>query len=241
MSHSFCCHFPLTSYHYYVMCLTAYKHKTHAATKDEILDAHVRIDVEWNNYNPGNGNISQTGFFFVEVKGTIIRMPDIDPFFYAPKNLVANYNYQDRGVYVRPPGRCPELYSEQKGSGAVRILHTDEVEDPTKDGQLSVMAGPGWEQSLLLLKELQSKGRTSARQKPIDKELKTDVYQFVLTVPMATTLKQQSTPCSRYDAQSKGLGSLRDHIGQRGYLVCFGDSIKDIPVETHPQFLRGLC
>jgi hypothetical protein len=66
-------------------------HKTHAATKDEILDAHVRIDVEWNNYNPGKGNISQTGFFFVEVKGTIIRMPDIDPFFYAPKNLVANY------------------------------------------------------------------------------------------------------------------------------------------------------
>jgi hypothetical protein len=174
-------------------------HKTHAATKDEILDAHVRIDVEWNNYNPGNGNISQTGFFFVEVKGTIIRMPDIDPFFYAPKNLVANYNYQDRGVYVRPSGRCPELYSEQKGSGAVHILHTDEVEDPTKDGQLSVMAGPGWEQSLLLLKELQSKGRTSARQKPIDKELKTDVYQFVLTVPMATTLKQQSTPCSRYE------------------------------------------
>ena len=183
-----------------ILFLLEYRdHKTHAATKDEILDAHVRIDVEWNNYNPGNSNISQTGFFFVEVKGTIIRMPDIDPFFYAPKNLVANYNYQDRGVYVRPSGRCPELYSEQKGSGAVRILDTDEVEDPTKDGQLSVMAGPGWEQSLLLLKELQSKGRTSARQKPIDKELKTDVYQFVLTVPMATTLKQQSTPCSRYE------------------------------------------
>lgn len=174
-------------------------HITHAATKDEILDAYVRIDVEWNNYNPGNSNISQTGFFFVEVKGTIIRRPDIDPFFYAPKNLVANYNYQDRGVFVRPSGGCPELYSEQKGSGIVRILDADEVEDPTKDGQLTIMAGSGWEQSLSLLRESQGKGKTPARQKPIDKELKTDVYQFVLTVPMATTLKQQSTPCSRYE------------------------------------------
>lgn len=174
-------------------------HITRAATKDEILDAYIRIDVEWNNYNPGNSNILQAGSFFVEVKGTIIRRPDIDPFFYAPKNLVANYNYQDRGVYVRYAGRCPELYSEQKGSGVVRILDTDEVEDPTKDGQLSIMAGSGWEQSLSLLKELQTKGRGTARQKPIDKEPKTDVYQFVLTVPMATTLKQQSTPCSRYE------------------------------------------
>jgi hypothetical protein len=173
-------------------------HETHAATKDEILDTYVRIDVEWKNYNPGNSNISQTGSFFVEVMGTIIRTPDRDSFSYSPKNLVANYNYSDRSVYVRPPGRCPELYSEQKGSGAVRILDTDEVEDPTKDGVLTVTAASGWEQSLSLLKELKGKGRTPGLQKPIDKELKTDIYTFVLTVPMATTLTEQSTPCSRY-------------------------------------------
>jgi len=172
--------------------------ETSAATKDEILDAHVRIDVEWNNYNPGNGNISQTGSFFVEVRGTIIRTPDRDPFSYSPKNLVANYNYSERSVYVRPSGRCPELYSEQKGSGVVRILDTDEVEDPTKDGVLTITAGSGWEQSLSLLKELKGKGRTPGLQKPIDKELKTDIYTFVLTVPMATTLTEQSNPCSRY-------------------------------------------
>ena len=136
------------------------------ATKDEILDAHVRIDVEWNNYNPGNSNISQTGSFFVEVKGTIIRTPDRDPFSYSPKNLVANYNYSERSVYVRPSGRCPELYSEEKGSGPVRILTSDEVEDPTKNGVFELSASAGWEQSLSLLKDLQSKGRTPGRQKP---------------------------------------------------------------------------
>ena len=69
---------------------------------------------------------------------------------------------------------------------------------PQRMGFLSLKASAGWEQSLSLLKDLQSKGRTPARQKPIDKELKTDIYNFVLTVPMATTLTEQSTPCSRY-------------------------------------------
>jgi hypothetical protein len=173
-------------------------HRTYAATKDEILDAHVRIDVEWNNYNPEKSNISQTGFFFVELRGTIIRMSDIDPFYYAPKNLVANYNYQDRAIFVHPFDNCPELYSEQKGSGPVRILYVDEAEDPTKDGHLTIQAAPGYEQSLSILRDSQSKGRGSARQKPIDKELKTDIYLLMLVVPMATTLREQSDPCSRY-------------------------------------------
>ena len=160
-------------------------HETHAATKDEILDAHVRIDVEWNNYNPGNSNIAQTGSLFVEVRGKIIRNPDRDPFSYNPKNLVANYSYQDRGVDIRPSPGCPELYSEQKGSGVVRILDVDEVKDRTKDGSLRIGLG------------LQSQGRTPARQKPISKE--PTVYTFGLGVPMATTLTKQSTACSRYE------------------------------------------
>lgn len=180
--------------------------ETSAATKDEILDSHVRIDVEWNNYNTGNGNISQTGSFFVEVRGTIIRVPDNDPFFYAPKNLVANYNYQDRSVYVGHSGRCPELYSEQKGSGTVRILNTDEVGDPTKEGVFELKAGLGWEQPLSTQKELQGKGRTPARRKPVTKEPNADVYTFVLTVPMGTTLTEQSNPCSRYEASPRPEG-----------------------------------
>lgn len=226
-------------------------HETRAATKDEILDAHVRIDVEWNNYNPGNSNISQTGSFFVEVKGTIIRMPDIDPFFYAPKNLVANYNYSERSVYVRPSGRCPELYSEQKGSGTVRILDTDEVEDPTKDGVLTITAGSGWEQSLSLLKELKGKERTPARQKPIDKELKTDIYTFVLTVPMATTLTEQSSPCSRYKTSPWSTGvALAPYLNltKRGMAGSYswtsnkldtGLQIRDYPNQTQFEPQKG--
>jgi hypothetical protein len=159
-------------------------HETRAATKDDILDAYVRIDVEWNNYNPGNSNISQTGSLFVEVRGKIIRSPDRDPFSYNPKNLVANYSYQDRGVDIRPSRGCPELYSEEKGSGVIRILNPDEVKDQTKDGFLRIGLG------------LQSQGRAPARQKPISKE--PEVYTFGLSVPMATTLTKQSTPCSRY-------------------------------------------
>jgi len=226
-------------------------HETHAATKDEILDAQVRIDVEWNNYNPGNSNISQTGSFFLEVKGTIIRMPDIDPFFYAPKNLIANYNYSERSVYVRPSGRCPELYSEQKGSGTVRILDTDEVEDPTKDGVLTITAGSGWEQSLSLLKELKGKGRTPARQKPIDKELKTDIYTFVLTVPMATTLTEQSSPCSRYKTSPWSTGvALAPYLNltKRGMADSYswtsnkldtGLQIRDYPNQTQFEPQKG--
>jgi hypothetical protein len=63
---------------------------------------------------------------------------------------------------------------------------------------LTITAASGWEQSLSLLKELKGKGRTPGLQKPIDKKLKTDIYTFVLTVPMATTLTEQSNPCSRY-------------------------------------------
>jgi hypothetical protein len=205
---------------------------TRAATQDEILDAHVRIDVEWNNYNPGNSNIAQTGSLFVEVRGTIIRNPDShrNPSSYNPKNLVANYSYQDRGVYVRPFGGCPELYSEQKGSGVVRILNVDEVKDRTKDGFLRIGLG------------LQSQGRAPARQKTMSKE--PTVYTFGLSVPMATTLTKQSTPCSRYETIPYSTGALLSSyldLTTRGMVGSYSWTSKDLEPNFQILDYLGQC
>jgi hypothetical protein len=187
-----------------LFCTSPLEKPLDAAVEEEsVLSASLRIDIDWHDYNPGGGNIVESGSCFLQVSGTIVKIDEKGRLYYKPKDLKAIYNYNNQGIDKNPPRGCPALYEETSGSGSVPLHPVSEARiagGRVKDGVFQLEAFTG---DVAKAFALQLMGTISPEALiNIAKQPAVDIYMFGLEAVMSVTRRTRNTnPCSSYSSE----------------------------------------